>query len=388
MHVPVNHAVCNGFVSVAVHVRIIVVVHNLTVSEAEESEVDKRNVLRFGLREHLDRDTVESTGCNRVEIIAVNVTRVVRKCIFLRRGDRSDDVAVFVKQSKRAVNVFFRVEFHGVGRRAVCGVEVAGYARGDSAVVLRCRIERIADFGHFVEGAEVGQLSVAVSIALVGLEERHLRGIHRVCKVGIYVRGECNDDISCNSAETYVETVNHITVKEVVDDGDYVRSVEGETEKICNQTFDGGEQVVDDVEQAEIVCVEREVCGNANCQAEFFLRESVDQFRSVGVCQNLTETAQSLFQTVELCLREVACVDCLFKVEVISQDGFEQRAFFHEDGIEQSVEKVFNELSAFELRFHIFDCRKHTFAIKRVGGERAFVRFVCGVNRAVVFGID
>ena len=91
--------------------------------KAKKTKVDERNVLRFGLREHIHFDSVDGCACFCVEIIGF-VDRIICKRLLLRSGECTEYVAVFVEKSERAVYVFFGVEANGIRARAVCGVEV------------------------------------------------------------------------------------------------------------------------------------------------------------------------------------------------------------------------------------------------------------------------
>ena len=149
MHVPVDNAVCNRIVTLAVLVWnvfcFVGVVHYFSVRDAEKSEVDERNILRFGLRKHgCVYAVAEIFVRSGVEIVG-RIACISLEGFFLRSSDFADDVSVLVKESESAVQVLFGVELYGVRRRRVGRIEVCGHARGNSAVVLRCSVERRAD---------------------------------------------------------------------------------------------------------------------------------------------------------------------------------------------------------------------------------------------------
>ena len=140
------------------------------------------------------------------------------KRLCLRRTDFADNRSVFVEKSESAIYVFFGVELDSIRSRAVCGIEVCRHARGNSAVVLRCRVEGCADFGNFVEFAEVGQAHAVFLVRFVGLIVRGLAGMRKVVHIGIDVGCKRNHDVVRYAAQSLVEAVNEIAVKEVLDD--------------------------------------------------------------------------------------------------------------------------------------------------------------------------
>ena len=142
----------------------------------------------------------------------------------------------------------------------------------------------------------------------------------KVVQIGIDVGCKRNDDIVRDPAQTLVETVNEITVEEVLSDRDDVRTFQRESEEFCHDGFDDGEQVVDYVNEHEIVNVDREVVGQRNLDTHTL--ESAAYERTLEQRGKLR--SETFFEVTVRFFGYVAFFDGVAEVEFIFEDSFEQ----------------------------------------------------------------